>query len=449
MDLILLRETLAPHILSLKDATTGPRIPELCESLGMPQTDEDGSKRDRIRASWTSVADSDLPEVARRLLKNHMIAAESRIQIQDILWSDGALRIPRRFRRELALSVDMCGLYVDGRKFDELLELLWDLGPIPFFDFQAQSGLRYEIARHVHQHDDWNVETVFDKLGAFEAGDQRFIYFIEGLASADVRPDEAAQRTFVECANSSLRKCGVELRETDSAEGYPVFTMVSLHDGTRGRPKNLVFASSVKPDIRFKDAIDNDIEIVSNADQVLVYDRQIGPNGLCWQDLQNWWAEARGISDPKQAKASLYRRLMASLPQSSPPQKLLFEGFFKAFTGSIPQLPALLPEVWLHWDPKTVEQRGRDALLRFRMDFLLLLPHGVRVVIEVDGKQHYAHPDGAADVKRYAEMVAGDRELKLAGYEVFRFGGAELKADDSEFLVKEFFESLFKRYRVH
>ena len=46
------------------------------------------------------------------------------------------------------------------------------------------------------------------------------------------------------------------------------------------------------------------------------------------------------------------------------------------FGEAIPDLPALLPEVWLHWDPQTVSERGREALLRFRMDFLLLLPGG-------------------------------------------------------------------------
>lgn len=57
-------------------------------------------------------------------------------------------------------------------------------------------------------------------------------------------------------------------------------------------------------------------------------------------------------------------------------------------------LPALLPEIWLHWDAKTAYERGRDALLRFRMDFLRLLPHGQRVVLEVDGSHRYASPDG-------------------------------------------------------
>ncbi len=82
------------------------------------------------------------------------------------------------------------------------------------------------------------------------------------------------------------------------------------------------------------------------------------------------------------------------------------------------------------------------------MDFLLLLPQGVRVVIEVDGKHHYADASGTADVQRYARMVRADRELKLAGYEVFRFGAAELQASTAKADVKTFFESLFKRYDV-
>lgn len=87
----------------------------------------------------------------------------------------------------------------------------------------------------------------------------------------------------------------------------------------------------------------------------------------------------------------------------------------------MPGLPALLPEVWLHWDPKTVRQRGPEALLRFRMDFLLLLPGGQRVVLEVDGRQHYS-TNGRPDSTKYAAGMRGDRDLKLSGYEVFRFG---------------------------
>jgi very-short-patch-repair endonuclease len=65
--------------------------------------------------------------------------------------------------------------------------------------------------------------------------------------------------------------------------------------------------------------------------------------------------------------------------------------------------------------------RGPDALLRHRMDFLLLLPRGERIVLEVDGETHYA-ANGRPDPRQYADGVRADRELKLAGYEVFRFG---------------------------
>jgi very-short-patch-repair endonuclease len=140
--------------------------------------------------------------------------------------------------------------------------------------------------------------------------------------------------------------------------------------------------------------------------------------------------------------------LRESLPDNSPPQFLLFEAFYKGFGKAIPNLPALLPEVWLHWDPKTVKERGPDALLRFRMDFLLLLPHGTRVVIEVDGKHHYSTADGRADTGLYAKMVAGDRDLQLSGYQVFRFGGAELKGKEATIMVQKFFKTLFKRFGI-
>ena len=82
------------------------------------------------------------------------------------------------------------------------------------------------------------------------------------------------------------------------------------------------------------------------------------------------------------------------------------------------------------------------------MDFLLLLPHAVRVVVEVDGMHHYAQTHGQADGSKYAAMVAADRELKLAGYEVYRFGTAELHRNGSRHMVQRFFYNLLRRYRV-
>jgi hypothetical protein len=100
------------------------------------------------------------------------------------------------------------------------------------------------------------------------------------------------------------------MRECDMEGGYPVFSVVSTHAAPTGRPKNLIFASPVKPDLRFRDAVNNDIEIVTNADKVLVYERPISVDGLRWRDLQSWWSETQRIVDNNRAKQTLYRRVI-------------------------------------------------------------------------------------------------------------------------------------------
>jgi very-short-patch-repair endonuclease len=84
------------------------------------------------------------------------------------------------------------------------------------------------------------------------------------------------------------------------------------------------------------------------------------------------------------------------------------------------------------------------------MDFLLLLPHGQRAVLEVDGSQHYTRDRGRTpDRAKYADMVAADRDLKLKGYEVFRFGHDELRHfHDAQALLRPFLPDLFRRFRV-
>jgi very-short-patch-repair endonuclease len=111
-------------------------------------------------------------------------------------------------------------------------------------------------------------------------------------------------------------------------------------------------------------------------------------------------------------------------------------------------LPALIPQVYLHYDPEVVSRVvNRDALLRQRMDFLLLFPGRQRIVIEIDGKQHYAEGD-LASPRLYAEMVAADRELRLRGYEIYRFGGYELSHNRTPEVAVTFFERLFAAHRI-
>lgn len=220
-------------------------------------------------------------------------------------------------------------------------------------------------------------------------------------------------------------------------------------DGVLGKTKNLIFASTgPKPDLVLRDAVSNDIEIVANGDTCLIYDQPLPDGGLKFSHLASWWATHLSCSpdlDGPGIARDLYQRLAASL--ASPPERLLFRTYYARFKDN-PDVIALLPQVYLHYDP--LDQRTRRAsengapLARQRMDFLVLFSDRKRVVIEVDGKQHYAVGD-IASPQLYSEMVAEDRRLKLAGYQVFRFGGHELGQPTAVAMLNEFFDELHSR----
>jgi very-short-patch-repair endonuclease len=444
-----LRDILRSIVCSRVSGYPHKLLGQFLTDIGLVEPQPHGTKRERGLAAFDALPDSQLAKFAQTMIDRGEVSPESRNEIQELLWEEGVWpEVPKRARRDLLRAMAAVPMFSDGPRFDALLDRLFVL-PRGSIDYAGRpfGGLRGDIRRHVHENEDWSAEELFDKLGALEISNRRFGLLLEGLASSDVCTDVDVQRAFVACANPVLKTCRTELREIGEEEGYPVFQLVSSH-GAFGSPKNLIFASSRKPDIRFLSAVDNQIEIVSNPDDVLVYDRAISSEGLRWADLQQWWSDTRGHADSVVAKSTLYARLLESLPANSPPQRLLFKAFYNAFRADAPRMPALLPEVWLHWDPKTVRERGPNALLNHRMDFLLLLPSGVRVVVEVDGRQHYANELGVADTARYAATVSADRELKLSGYEVFRFGGNELQGDAAQGRVKSFFEALFRRFGV-
>jgi very-short-patch-repair endonuclease len=232
--------------------------------------------------------------------------------------------------------------------------------------------------------------------------------------------------------------------------------------------KNLIFASiGMKPELVFRDAVNNDVEIVRHADKVLVFDRPLPSSGqLLWKDLRDWYAELHGIEAAESAKEQLFRRLrQAVIGAKSPGELALFQGYYERYGAKLGErLPALIPQVYLHYDPYTRRQRGDEQVLaRQRMDFLMMLEQGVRIVIEIDGRHHYGTEDPqspdrfVASAQRYAETVAEDRRLRLAGYEVYRFGGYEFMDVDplqrkigpqAQQTVADFFDRLLARHGV-
>lgn len=213
--------------------------------------------------------------------------------------------------------------------------------------------------------------------------------------------------------------------------------------GVGGEMKNLIFASvGPKPQIVLRDAVANVIEIVEGAERCVVYDRPLPNGGVSWAVLVDWWmTDILRETNTDVASRHLWSRLAQSL--ESEPEKILFHAYSRRY-GQDTSLPALLPQVWLHYDPFTRKPwlPRPGAVIRQRMDFLLLLPNRRRVVLEIDGRHHYAHDDGRADPGRYATMVAEDRRLRLAGYEVYRFGGAEFSRTTHGELLEAFFDDV-------
>jgi very-short-patch-repair endonuclease len=214
--------------------------------------------------------------------------------------------------------------------------------------------------------------------------------------------------------------------------------------GVAGELKNLIFASTgPKPQIVLRDALNNTVEITRGADTCLIYTRSLPEAGLTWASLAEWWAtEILHDTNLDVAQRHLYQRLCQSL--ASPPEQLLFRTYADRFVTH-PDVAALLPQVYLHYDPyvrRWPEERP-GSVVRQRMDFLLLLSQRRRIVLEVDGRHHYATENGTADPQQYARMLAEDRRLRLAGYEVYRFGGAELSDEEQgRTLLHAFFDKL-------
>ncbi len=316
----------------------------------------------------------------------------------------------------------------------------------PIEDLLGSSGrsLRDQIARHMDRNPgDWSVEQLFGEIGALDFSRARFGALLEEAVHPLSRSGEG-QLQMVAALNKVLARDGYELVQESELSGHPIFGFRSRVRGVGGRPKNLIFASrGPKPEIGFADAINNDIVILSGEESCLIYDRPISSNGLLWSELVAWWSEVT----PGANAASLGARLQESL--ASDAERKLFATYFKAYRSALGEaLPALLPQVYLHYDPAVVKTlRHRLPLPRQRMDFLLLLPGRQRIVLEVDGKHHFSENDRPS-LNVYADMVSADRELRLAGYEVYRFGANELVGEGAESKICDFFEKLFRLHRI-
>jgi len=333
----------------------------------------------------------------------------------------------------------------------EFLSRLYDLDALPSNDTRFATARDDIIQHRVANLQDWDDDWIFsDTRFGLTDSDDALLKFLAEMLHPEVRTDPSEVEELRVFFASQLIKDGYEFAQVDQISGAPVFGGHRIGSGVRGDMKNLIFAANgPKPRIVLRDAINNVIEITENAEYCLVYDRPLRERGLSWRELTAWWASARGLDGTERDNArNLYQRLLASMTGNLG-ELLLFRTYAELYSspGGF-DLPALIPQVYLHYDPYTRRERmSPGPVARQRMDFLLLLPNRNRVVVEVDGRQHYADEDGHANTSLYAEMVKEDRALRLTGYEVYRFGGKELSDPSSgSTLVRDFFTALLEKH---
>lgn len=350
-----------------------------------------------------------------------------------------------------SLAVDPSGLDSARSQADAVLDELtpavrhagWNLKDLTFVAGQTPVAVepprapkRQEmietIARAVAVHKDYEIAAFCDRLGFPAHPDPDDNISASKRIHVRGRLAELELPALAKLAGKVLAEQDDEVLE-DALGRY-----LLLSGGTA--PKNLVFGSTQKPDLVLVDALDNKVSLL-NPDAALFYDAEIPPEGLTMKRLVEELLPEEAAASLRDAAFTLYTRLCQSL--ASPPERFLFKAYARRYDRLGFEQPALLPQVWQHFDPKPSSARGNHKVFsEQRRDFMLLLPQHRRVVLEVDGAHHYS-VSGRAAPSVYAEMVREDRDLRLHGYEVFRFGGAELPDQDvADVLLGRFFDRL-------
>ncbi|UTY53720.1 hypothetical protein HNS01_11670 [Clostridium butyricum] len=205
--------------------------------------------------------------------------------------------------------------------------------------------------------------------------DKEFIYFLEQIMHPLIRTKEE-QIKYESLINDCLQLDGYKIMKDDVISGKNIYKVKCIkQSGVKGVFKNLIFASDgPKPEIGFKDSINNEIEILKNEEHCLVYTNKIGRDGLRWGELVEWWRMVNSLEDVQEIESekSLYKRLEDSL--SDGPEKEFFFLYYKYYKNLLQkQLPVLIPQVYLHYDPLTIKQlNGQKRLIHQRIDFLIL-----------------------------------------------------------------------------
>lgn len=328
-------------------------LPNVCLKYGLDSGDESeafSSKRVYVQRRLKSKDQLFLLDLAKRIIKDYGSSANALSKIVHRMNPTGLYSISELTRRNI-----MEELYsrhnIEGKlELIDFLNRVWNLENMPSTDSRFNNA-QGDIWQHMINNQDWDENYLYENyLELFTATDEIFIQFLEQVVHPLVR-HHSEQKDYIVFINNHLMKDGYQLFPTENISGYPVYKITKIMGGVKGTGKNLIFAAlGQKPEIVFSDSINNDIKIVNNKSNCLVYDRPFKSTGLLWMELVEWWSELNGIDNiDRDVEIQLYQRLMKSL--DSEPEKIFFKSYFRFFRSLLNEnFPALIPQVYLHYD---------------------------------------------------------------------------------------------------
>ena len=363
--------------------------------------------------------------------------------------------ISKQVRRLIIDDLTMLGSISGDLELPEFIKRIFPkLSEMGSTDYRCTTA-EEDIRLHMVTFKDWSFEYLwYTYLDLENISDEEFLYLLEQYVHPIIRRSRITEELeieyfensdCVEIINKHLSSCGYKLIHSETFLGKHVYKATPTKNGVKGQVKNIIYAATYKPEISFVDALNNDIIITANEDKCLIYDRDIPADGLYWSTLVEWHAKKYNITDSQEKE--YIKRLAASL--DSKPEKMLLQAYCMLIHEHSIDIPALIPQVYLYYDPQTLKQRGWKLFEHQKMDFLMIFSMSNRIVIEIDGKQHYANGD-IASPELYANMVAAQREMTLCGYEVYRFGGHEFQGVEADVIKKlqNFLVNLMKKHNI-
>lgn len=287
-------DTLREQIAQAVAAAKAYDVPDACVRLGIQQAVEEGdaqdafnSKRLYVRRRILSWNKADLLALATLVLREY--PSEDLANTVNEMTVHAEHRVSALVRRDVLKALNpLASLFGELPLIDSLSEALGasviNDGPTGLL---GRTSLHGQIVQHCLRNDDWSHEELLTQCGALTCSQTRFFALLTKLLHPMTRCTEQAE--LATAIDAALRRDGFTVRQTGVESGYAIYGVVRTQAGVAGMMKNLIFASiGEKPELVFRDAVNNDVEIVKYADKVLVFDRPLPSSGLLlWKDLRD------------------------------------------------------------------------------------------------------------------------------------------------------------------